>query len=336
MNGISKIALRTAGLCVGYSLRRAQCPILSGLNLEVRAGEFVCLLGPNGAGKSTLLRTIAKLQAPLAGAIEVCGKDIRKLTQIELARLVGVVLTERAAAGALSGRRIVELGRYPHVGWTGRLSARDHEVVYWAMEVVGALHLAGRDSNKLSDGERQRLMIARAMAQEPVILILDEATAFLDIASRVELMGLLRSLAHDENLAVVISTHDLELALRMADTVWLVMPGGRFHSGVPEDVIIAGHIEAAFQAASIRFRPEERAFRPAAGSRGAAIVKGSGLGASLARAVLEREGYAIAETEPAKLTVTIERDTSLWSAAAGGEAHRGETFASLAGLARRL
>jgi iron complex transport system ATP-binding protein len=330
---MGEAALRTVDLVVGYQVRRRQCPLLSGLNVSAHAGELVCLLGPNGIGKSTLLRTISRLQPALGGRVEIAGSNIRNWNPIELARKVGVVLTERVAVGALSGRQIVELGRYPHVGWAGRLSLRDHKVVEWALDASGAAHLAGRDSNKLSDGERQRLMIARAMAQEPAILILDEPTAFLDVASRVEIMGLLRALAAEENLAIIISTHDLELALRMADTIWLVMRGGHFQSGVPEDMIIEGYVEKALGADNITFRPEERVFRPTTGMRGRAIIKGTGLPAALATAVLEREGYQIVDDEPTDLCIVMEPNKR-WRATAGTRNHNGDTFAALAALAR--
>jgi iron complex transport system ATP-binding protein len=176
-------------------------------------------------------------------------------------------------------------------------------------------------------------MIARAMAQEPAILILDEPTAFLDVASRVEIMGLLRALAAEENLAIVLSTHDLELALRMADTIWLVMPGGHFQSGVPEDMIMAGHIEKAFHAGNITFRPEERVFRPATGTRGRATIQGTGLAAALATTVLEREGYRMVDNEPSDLFIVMELNNK-WKATAGTQHHNGDTFAALATLAR--
>lgn len=158
-------ALQTHNLAVGYRQRWRRTVVLSDLNLTVRPGELVCLLGPNGIGKSTLLRTISKIQAPLAGSIALDGVSLRDLGQIDLARCLGVVLTERVTIGALPAYRLVELGRYPHLGWSGRLSDRDDEVVRWAIAAVRAQHLAGRDSSELSDGERQRIMIARALAQ---------------------------------------------------------------------------------------------------------------------------------------------------------------------------
>jgi iron complex transport system ATP-binding protein len=274
-------------------VRRERRVVLKDLDLEVSAGELVCLLGPNGIGKSTLLRTIAKMQPPLDGSIELGGTDLGHLSHADLARRLGIVLTERLAIGALSAQRIVELGRYPHSGWFGSLTPHDRDIVHWAIDVVGAHHFAAHDFNRLSDGERQRIMIARALAQEPVLLLLDEPTAFLDVPSRVELMGLLRLLARDEPLAVVVSTHDLELALRTADTVWLVQRDGHVCAGAPEDVVLSGQVAATFETARNRFRADERTFRLQTGERGIATVLGTGLHATLAAAVLEREGYEV-------------------------------------------
>ncbi|MGH9202023.1 MAG: ABC transporter ATP-binding protein, partial [Vicinamibacterales bacterium] len=178
-----------------------------------------------------------------------------------LARRVGVVLTERVLIDALPARRIVELGRYAHAGWWGRVTDDDRCVVQWALDAVGATHLASRDFNQLSDGERQRVMIARALAQEPSLLVLDEPTAFLDVTSRVEVWGLLRNLAKERRLAILVSTHDLELALRMASVVWLIMPDRRIAVDTPEDIIAAGAVGAAFGTRNIRFDPTERTFR---------------------------------------------------------------------------
>jgi iron complex transport system ATP-binding protein len=239
-------ALRTVDLAVGYRSRRASRVVLDQLNVAVRPGELVCVMGPNGAGKSTLLRTLARMQPAMSGVIELGGCDLRRLNQMELARRLSVVLTERLLVGALTGIHVVELGRYPHSGWLGRSSPRDREVVRWAIAVVGAEHLAARDYRTLSDGEQQRIMVARALAQEPLLLLLDEPTAFLDVPSRVELMGLLRRLARDQHLAVVVSTHDLDLALSSADTVWLIMPDGRLRTGTPEDLVADGRVEEAF------------------------------------------------------------------------------------------
>ena len=326
-------ALRTRDLAVGYRTRRGRRAVLEHVNLTVRPGEIVCLLGPNGIGKSTLLRTLAKMQPALWGGIELGGTDLRSITPIELARRLGVVLTERVAVEALPVRRIVELGRYPHSGWFGRLTDRDREAVDWAIDAVGVRHLADRDFNRLSDGERQRVMIGRALAQEPVLLVLDEPTAFLDVPSRVELMGLLRQLTREGPLAVVVSTHDLELALRTADVIWLVTPGGELVTGAPEDIVLAGAFGQAFEGRRIRFDPEARSFRLLTGSCGDAVVHGSGLRAVLATAVLEREGYAVTKGTIG-CTLAVQTHDSGWRVTANDTERSGADFASLAAFLR--
>lgn len=323
-------ALRTHDLAVGYRTRRSRRAVLEHVNLAVHGGELVSLLGPNGIGKSTLLRTLARMQPPLWGTIELEGAGLRTITQAELARRLGVVLTERIAVDALTVRRLVELGRYPHSGWFAGTTDRDRGVVEWAIDAVGARHLAERDFSRLSDGERQRVMIARALAQEPALLVLDEPTAFLDVPSRVELMGLLRQLTRDGCLAVVVSTHDLELALRTADVVWLIMPGGELVTGAPEDVVVSGGIARAFEGRQLRFHGEERSFKWLTTEHGSATVQGAGLYAAMARAVLEREGYAVQPVDDGGATLAVAADESGWRVTIDDDEWRGADFASLA------
>ena len=323
-------ALRTRDLAVGYRTRRTRRAVLEHVNLAVDSGELVCLLGPNGIGKSTLLRTIARMQPALWGRVELGGVDLRSVSHAELARRLGVVLTERVAVEALTVRQLVGLGRYPHSGWFGGLTDHDRNVMDWAIDAVAARHLANRDFSRLSDGERQRVMIARALAQEPVLLLLDEPTAFLDVPSRVELMALLRQLTRERPLAVVVSTHDLELALRTADTIWLVMPGGELLTGAPEDVVLSGAIGQAFEGRQIRFHPEERSFRLLTGSGGAASVHGSGLRAALAMAVLEREGYEVVSADASAQTLSVHALDAGWRLRTDEGECSGADFASLA------
>jgi cobalamin transport system ATP-binding protein len=308
--------------------------VLEHVNLALRGGELVCLLGPNGIGKSTLLRTLARMQPPLWGSIELEGIDLSAITQAGLARRLGVVLTERVAVDALPVRRIVELGRYPHSGWFARMTDRDRRVVDWAIDAVGARHLADRDFSRLSDGERQRVMIARALAQEPVLLVLDEPTAFLDVPSRVELMALLRQLTRDGCLAVVVSTHDLELALRTADVVWLIMPGGELVTGAPEDVVVSGGIARAFEGRQLRFDGEERSFKWLTSEHGNASVHGAGLHAAMAKAVLEREGYTVTTSDCECETLVVDAGESGWHVSTNDSEWNGADFASLAAFLR--
>lgn len=327
--------LSTRDLAVGYRSRRERRAVLERVSLSVNRGELVCLLGPNGIGKSTLMRTLGGMQPPLWGSVEIGGAALDSLSPSDLARRLGLVLTERVIVESLRARQVVELGRYPHSGWLGGLTGRDHEVVSWALDAVGAAHLADRDFARISDGERQRVMVARALAQEPVLLMLDEPTAFLDVPARVELMGLLRRLTRESALAVVISTHDLELALRTADIVWLLLPGGEVVSGAPEDVMLSGAIAQAFEGRQIRFHPEERTFRWLTGERGDAMVSGQGLRAEMARAVLEREGYAVVG-DSERPSMSVWTDDATWTMCANGTRVSGETFGALATHVRAL
>ncbi|HEX3703610.1 MAG TPA: ABC transporter ATP-binding protein [Vicinamibacterales bacterium] len=332
---LPEAALRTHDLAVGYRTRRTTHAVLERINLTARAGELTCLMGPNGIGKSTLLRTLAGMQPALWGVVELNGVNLRAMTQAGLARRLGVVLTDRVVVDAWTVRRVVELGRYAHSGWFGGMAHRDREVVEWAIDAVGVRHLADRDFSRLSDGERQRVMVARALAQEPAVLVLDEPTAFLDVPSRVEMIGLLRQLTRSTELAVVVSTHDLELALRTADAVWLVMPGGEVATGAPEDVMLAGGIAQAFEGQHIRFHAAERGFRLLTGDCGAARIRGTGLRAVMAHAVLEREGYATPiEAAADACDVSVEVHDSGWRASAHEVVYAGSDFASLAAFLR--
>lgn len=242
-------------LDIGYRSRQGDRLVARQIDLSLDAGEFMCILGPNGAGKSTLMRTIAGMQPALAGRIRVAGRDLAEISARDRARLIGVVLTERVTAGLLTSYTLVGLGRYPYTKWRGRLSKRDHEIILDSLRMAGAIELAHRFVRELSDGERQRVMLARALAQQPQLLILDEITAFLDLPRRVEIMALLKQLAHDSGCSIMISTHDLDLALRHSDRIWLIDGEGAVCSGAPEDLVLAGELSATFSDERIVFDP---------------------------------------------------------------------------------
>ncbi|MFP5020220.1 ABC transporter ATP-binding protein [Pseudonocardia phyllosphaerae] len=253
------LALRD--LAVGHRHRRVTTTVLSGVDAVAGRGELTVLLGPNGAGKSTLLRTLAGLAPALSGTASLDGDDLLALPATERARRVGVVLTDRADPGLLTGRDVVELGRLPHTGASGALGPDDLDAVDAAIDAVRATPLAERRVGELSDGERQRLMVARALAQRPSLLLLDEPSAFLDVAARVALLGLLRRLAREQGLCVLLSTHDLELALRLADAAWLLDGSGGFVTGTPDELAARGAIGAAFDTPELEFDPAVGTFR---------------------------------------------------------------------------
>ncbi len=285
--------LTIEGLTIGYRTKGKQTVVASGIDLSLQEGELVCLLGPNGAGKSTLMRTVAGMQEPLEGRVLVDGDDVHDLGARERAKILAVVLTERVEAGLLTSRALVGLGRYPHTSWSGKLSAKDHEVVRDAIVRVGAEDLAHRYVGDLSDGERQKVMMARALAQEPRMMILDEITAFLDLPRRVEIMRLLRRLARETGRAILISTHDLDLALRAADRVWLLPKGGTLQAGAPEDLVLSGAFESAFASEGVDFDATRGAFQVHRHFVGEVELVGDGLPAQWTARTLEREGVHV-------------------------------------------
>ncbi len=308
-----RIILQTDALSIGYRrARRADVVVARNLNFVLRPGELVCLLGPNGAGKSTLMRTLARLQPPLSGQIWLDDRPLGDLRPGQLARRLSVVLTERVDVGAMSGYGLVSLGRHPHTGWTGALSERDRRIVHWALQAVRAQDLADRRLLEMSDGERQKVLIARALAQEPRVMLLDEPTAFLDLPRRVEVMELLRRLAQENQQAILLSTHDLDLALRNADRLWLLAAEGALYDGAPEDLILNGAFERVFAGEGVTFDRHSGFFHTRQQTCGRVLVHGHSAAAFWTRRALERIGYAVvadADALSKESAIALERRT---------------------------
>ena len=201
-------------LSVGY---KGFPPIVSNINVEIKSGELTCLIGSNGIGKSTLLKTLTGFLPKLSGRLLLDGRDINMLSQRERAKYISIVLTYKSDVQNLSVTEMVGMGRMPYTGFWGKLNANDQTIVAEAIEMVGIEHLKNRMIQTLSDGERQKVMIAKALAQQTPVILLDEPTSFLDFPSKVEMLQLLHRLAKETNKVVFLSTHDLELALRIAD-----------------------------------------------------------------------------------------------------------------------
>ena len=245
--------LTTKNLSIGYSKKGKTDIIQSGLDLQLRAGELVCLIGPNGSGKSTLLRTLTGLQKPLTGTTFIDGKDITKIKQNEKALMLALVLTERVDIENTTVYNLVALGRHPHSDWWGNVTEEEDAIIREAIEMVHMDHKMHQNINELSDGERQRAMIAKALAQDTPIIMLDEPTAHLDLPNRVEIMLLLHKLAHKTQKAILLSTHELDLALQAADRIWLISTDKGIESGVPEDLVFDGSFTRTFQSKSYFF-----------------------------------------------------------------------------------
>lgn len=221
-------------LSIGYTQKGNEKVVAQGLNAAINSGELTCLLGCNGVGKSTLLRTLSAFQPALGGEISLVNYECRmpdsddslrpltSYTDKELSRLIGIVLTEKPDVRNMTTEDLVGMGRSPYTGFWGTLTANDRQIVSEAISMVGIESLRGRMIHTLSDGERQKVMIAKALAQQTPIIYLDEPTAFLDYPSKVEIMQLLRCLAHQEQKTIFLSTHDVELALQLADCLWLM------------------------------------------------------------------------------------------------------------------
>ncbi|MDA8020637.1 MAG: ABC transporter ATP-binding protein [Thermoanaerobaculia bacterium] len=287
-------AITLDGLAIGYRLsRRREKRIASDLRLRVDEGQFTVLLGPNGAGKSTLLRTVCGLQDPLEGRVLLSGRDLASLPARERARSLGVVLTERVDTWGLTVWDLVALGRAPHTRWSGRLTEQDRTAVATALAETDTEDFAGRKVSELSDGEKQRVLVARALAQEPAVLVLDEVTAFLDLARRVEIMQLLRRLAHTSGKTLLLSTHDLDLALRTADRLWLIDRRGEVYEGCPEDLVLAGSLAEVFRYEGLEYDPASGRveLNQPLGER--VGVVGSGVPALWTQHALERLGFRV-------------------------------------------
>jgi iron complex transport system ATP-binding protein len=292
---MTDLVLSTEDLCVGYHPHRRRAKVVArGISVRLRAGELVCLLGPNGAGKSTLLRTIAGLQRPIAGRVLHADMEMSAMRPADLARRLGVVLTDRIDVDSLCVRELVSFGRHPYTNWLGKLDQDDEAAITWALSVTDATQLSTRLVAELSDGERQKVLIARALAQEPRVMILDEPTAFLDLPRRVEIVRLLRQLASQTGRAVVLSTHDLDLALRSADTIWLMPMGGPILAGVPEELVLAGTLAEVFHREGVSFDARTGTFCIHEATRGSVGLVGSGLEAQWTAHALERLGFEVA------------------------------------------
>ena len=246
--------IRLSNLSIGYRGKNGTRVVAAGINATIRSGELTCLLGANGVGKSTLLRTLSAFQPKLDGDVLIEGREITTFSDKELSRMIGVVLTEKPDIRNMSVRELVALGRSPYTGFWGTLHEDDWQVVDEAISAVRIEPLRERMIHTLSDGERQKVMIAKALAQQTPVIYLDEPTAFLDFPSKVEMMQLLRQLAQTQQKTIFLSTHDFELALQVADTLWLMESQG-LSVGTPRELANSGALARYVERPGITFDP---------------------------------------------------------------------------------
>lgn len=227
-------------LSIGYRSKQGTRVVAEHVTATIQSGCLTCLLGENGVGKSTLLKTLSAFLPKLGGSIQIGGRELEQYSQNERARIIGIVLTEKPNIQQMTAMELVEMGRTPYTGFWGRLNEEDKKACLEAMDMIGINYLKDRMVNTLSDGERQKVMIAKALAQQTSVIFLDEPTAFLDYPSKVDMLLLLRRISHETQKTVFLSTHDLELALQVADTVWLMTQKDGLKIGMPHELAQEG------------------------------------------------------------------------------------------------
>ena len=300
--------LYTTDLGIGYSEKNNQKLLHRNLNLALKPGELICMMGPNGAGKSTLIKTLAGFIKVQEGNAFINDKSIKSLKEKELSLMVSVVLTEKLTIEDFTVRQLVSLGRYPYTGFFGRLSEEDEKITDQAIADTGLELFSDRKLSQLSDGEKQKAMIAKALAQETPIMILDEPTAFLDLPGRIEIMRLLRHLAVDKNKGILVTTHDLEQTLRFADKLWLIAQGKEMVCGIPEDLLLQGYIESFFAREGILFDNNTGCFKADEEFSEGVHIIGKGLTSYWVKNALERNGFKPERNNLANIHIEITSD----------------------------
>lgn len=248
-------AITLRNLSVGYRVGGNERIVAQAINERLEPGVLTCLIGCNGIGKSTLLKTLAAFQPKLDGEILLGDKEIDSLSASQMARLVSIVLTDKPEVRNLSVRQLVSLGRSPYTGFWGKCNAEDWAVVDESLAMVGSAVDSGRHIGTLSDGECQRVMIAKALAQQTPIIFLDEPTAFLDYPSKIDIMTTLRQICHETRKTILLSTHDFELALQLADSLWLMEKGRGITTGTPRQLADSGSLSQFIDRGNIHFDP---------------------------------------------------------------------------------
>lgn len=311
--------LFTKNLTIGYPSVQDHI-LFANLNLSLHHGQLVCFMGPNGIGKSTLIRTLAGSQKPISGEIQGIGN-----------KNVAVVLTERVNAGMMTARELVSYGRYPYLGWSVKMTQEDQVKIDEAVQQVRIKDLLDKPIHELSDGQMQMVMIARALAQDTPVLLLDEPTAHLDLNNRVEIMNLLRTLAKENNKAILVSTHELDLALQTADLVWLATAQKSIRVGIPEDLVLDGTFDEVFQFKGFDLktgRVKQEPYR----HTGVHLI-GEGHAYLWTKNALERNGFHIDPNSNLTLTIKATAEGLIFSTNFN---HKESTFQSIAELLNKL
>lgn len=301
---MKEVTISIKGLSIGYVGKKRTTTVAENINADICSGELTCLLGANGAGKSTLLRTLSAFQPSLCGAIEIMGRRLNDYSDRQLARMIGVVLTEKCHLRNMTVSELVGMGRSPYTGFWGTLNREDRDVVNESLALVGIEEFKNRMVHALSDGERQKVMIAKALAQQTPIIFLDEPTAFLDYPSKIEILHLLHRLSRQMDKTIFLSTHDLELALQIADKIWLMERRKDVVAGTPEDLALDGTLEGFFNRKGIAFDKITGLYRVDGSYHSKICLVGEGCKSAMVQKALRRNGiYASGEVVDSPLKI---------------------------------
>ncbi len=302
------LAIRISGLKVGYDSNHGDTGFSrEKINYSAHAGEMIALIGPNGIGKSTLLRTMAGFQKSWEGEIEYYGKPVSLIQPKELSRMLSFVSTENIQVANMRVADLVAYGRFPYTRWLGRLTSNDWNMVLDAISKVGLEKFSRRLVTQLSDGERQRALIARALTQDTPFILLDEPTAFLDVKNKYEIFHLLHTLARENNKTIILSTHDFNIALREMDKFWIMLENESLE-GSPEDAVLNGWLDRLFTSGKIAFDVHTGDYYFQKHHAGTASVKGEGPAYSWTIRALERKGYFFTMRDDADMKIIIDND----------------------------
>ena len=299
---------------IGYPVKGNTNNILfRNINLTGKSGELIALVGKNGIGKSTLLRNVSGLQSPLNGKISYFGKSKNEFSRTDFAQMVSFVSTEIVNVSNLSVFDLVSLGRFPHTNWLGKLKPEDVNKSVRALEMVGMSEFIHKNINEISDGERQRVMIARTLAQDTQIIVLDEPTAFLDLPNKYEIIHLLNTLSKDENKTVIFSTHDLNIAIQEADKIYLMLEDDVIE-GAPEDLILNETFNKIFENSNLKFDKQKGDFKMQKSHLSKIGLLGEGSCYTWTKKALERLNFSVIKGNDSMMHVEIEKGNSfcLW------------------------
>jgi iron complex transport system ATP-binding protein len=297
--------LKIEGLTTGYKTKgKSYNVVQQNINITACEGEMIALVGPNGSGKTTLLRTLCRLLPAISGEISYSGKNISKISGTDLARIMSFVSTEIINIENMTVSELVALGRFPHTNWLGRLREEDLLIVTQAMEWTGLQDMKDKNISEISDGERQKALIARALAQDPQVIILDEPTAFLDLVNKYEIINILHDLADRKNKTIIFSVHDVELAIQTSDKLWLAGNDTIFE-GAPEDLCLNGNLGKVFNKGNIFFEDTRGEFFFKRKILANISLKGEGPVYNWTKKALERLGLSVSEKIPADFSVVV-------------------------------